>query len=217
MNFELNVILSFSIALAVLISWIRFKRLHPAYYPFIFLLWLGLINEIVSYIIIGKGLSNAVTYNIYSLIEVLLIIWQFKLWRLFNRNVRLYPIMLTLIIVMWVVEILFFGSLYSFNSYFLITSSFILVLMSIAMINQLLARVQESLLRSSIFLVCLGFVFYFTYSVLVEAFWIYGLTENQIFVTNIYTILIYVNLFTNLLYAFAVLWMPTKPKYLLQS
>jgi hypothetical protein len=51
---------------------------------------------------------------------------------------------------------------------------------------------------------------YFTYSVLVEAFWIFGINHSSVFRNNIYGILSYINLFVNLLFTLAIVWMPTR-------
>ena len=49
---KLIVVFSFSIAIAAIIGWIRFKKINPAYYPFVICIWIGLLNEILSYIVI---------------------------------------------------------------------------------------------------------------------------------------------------------------------
>ena len=216
MTFELNVIFSLSIAIAASLSWIRFGQISPAYHPFVFLINLGLINEITSMLVVRSGYSNSVNYNVYSLVEFLLITWQFKRWKLFARWKNLYVFLQVSALAFWITENFIFKNLQSFNSYFVIVSSYVIVLMSIHRINQLVHSTDE-LIRNAGFIICLCFVFYFTYAVLVEAFWVYGLSKSTVFVTRIYSILIYINLFINLAYAIAVLWIPAKPKFILPS
>ena len=216
MTFELNVIFSLSIAIAASLSWIRFGHISPAYHPFVFLINLDLINEITSMLVVRSGYSNSVNYNVYSLVEFLLITWQFKRWKLFARWKNLYVFLQVSALAFWITENFIFKNLQSFNSYFVIVSSYVIVLMSIHRINQLVHSTDE-LIRNAGFIICLCFVFYFTYAVLVEAFWVYGLSKSTVFVTRIYSILIYINLFINLAYAIAVLWIPAKPKFILPS
>ncbi|MEI9912224.1 MAG: hypothetical protein WDO71_22780 [Bacteroidota bacterium] len=104
-----------------------------------------------------------------------------------------------------------------YNSYFIIVHSIIIVLMSINLINRLLFSVSRSLGRNPVFLICMGMAVYFTYAVLVEAFWVYGLNQSPSFRLGIYEILSYINLFTNLFFGFASLWMPLKPQYIMRS
>ena len=90
MSYLIRVIFSFIIVVPVVISWVRFKKINPAYYPFIFCLWIGLINEIASYFCIKYFHNNAVNTNIYSLLESLFITWQFHRWKLFSNTKWLY-------------------------------------------------------------------------------------------------------------------------------
>lgn len=216
MTFELNAILSNSIWVGAIICWVRFKKISPAYHPFVFLLTVGAINEVTSILMIKLTNSNAVNYNLYSLAEFFLITWQFWRWNLFAKRKGLYQIILAFGLAFWITENFIIKNIHSFNSYFVICASFFIVLVSIHRINQLLYT-TDSLVKNASFIICLCFVFYFTYAVLVEAFWVYGLTESTSFVTRIYTILIYTNFIVNLVYAFAALWIPIKPKFILPS
>ena len=68
-----------------------------------------------------------------------------------------------------------------------------------------------------VFLISIGFIIYFTYEILVEAFSLYGLNNSLEFQKNVYMILTYLNLFVNLLYALAILWIPRKRVHMLLS
>jgi hypothetical protein len=213
MNYNLIVLFSFSIFIAALIGWIRFKRINPTYYPFIFCLWVGLLNEIVSFLIAQAGYQTAVNNNIYVLIESIMFAWQFKRWGIFNQHKNVFGIIITIFAITWVLENIIIWEITMINSYFRIFYSFLLVLMSVGTINNLLFRESDNLLKNPVFLICIGFIIYFTYKVLVEAFWIYGLNSSENFRMRVYDISSYINLFTNLVYALAVLWMPQKQKF----
>lgn len=217
MSYTVRLIFSFSIIIAVVISWVRFKKINPTYYPFIFCLWVGLLNEILSYIFSRLNHSNAVNSNIYVLLESFFIAWQFYTWKLFNRHQSLFIIILCLFLGVWVVENFILSRIDHFSSYFRITYSFITVLMSISVLNTLLARERKSIVTNPVFLICISFIIYYTYKVLVEAFWVYGLNSSKEFRLKVYSILLYINLFVNLIYAFAIIWMPTKQRFTLPS
>src|SRR5216110_770679 len=104
MNFTLAVIFSFSIFVAAIIGLIRFKRISPVYYPFLYCVWLGTVNEILSYILIRMGYSTAINISIYVLVESLLFTWQFKNWGLFRRSKILFPILIASLILFWSAE-----------------------------------------------------------------------------------------------------------------
>ena|ERR1051325_7676553 len=145
MSPTLKTIFSFSIVIAALISWIRLKKINPAYYPFILLIWIGLLNELISYFIIRDGHSTAFNNNIYSLLESLLILLQFERWGLFNRSKYLFVALLTSLPLFWVIETFFVKGIDQFITYFRIYYSFLVVLMSINIINEQLISERKNI------------------------------------------------------------------------
>ena len=216
MSFSLSALFSFSVGIGVFIGWVRFKKADPVFIPFLLLLTIGLLNEIISLLLMYSGRSNAFNYNLYSLAEALIITWQFRKWGLFNSRPRFYNYLQILIPIGFAAEWWFFAGNRVYYSYFIIFYSLMIVLMSIYMINQLLFSIHGNLLREPVYLICMGFSIYFTYAVLVEAFWLYGLNESQPFRIGIYNILSFINLFTNLVFSFALLWTPLKPRYIMR-
>jgi hypothetical protein len=217
MNYYLATIFSFTIVIAAIIGWIRFSKIDPAFYPFLFLVSLGTMNEITSYIVIQQRHSNAVNANIYSLLESILICWQFKNWRLFARNNNLFYFIVCMLVVLWLVENFYLSSIFDFDSYFNITYGLIICFMSMRLINQLVLVDKTNLQLNPIFLICFCFSVFYMYSALIEIFWIWGLGGSKSFRLNIYRIFSYINLFSNLTYAIAMLWIPRKRKFMVLS
>lgn len=215
MNHLTVVIFSFSILIPALIGWVRCKKIDSAYYPFLLLLWLGLANEILNYIITNEGFSNAINSNIFVLVESFLILILFKRLGLFQRAPKLFVFVALVYLVVWIAENFIVSTITNFSSYFIGLFSFITVLMSINLINIQITTIKRQLLGNGLFLLCIGFILYYTYTVLVEVFWIYGLNASKVFRQSVYRILTYVNFVTNLIYAIAVLWMPRKREYML--
>ncbi len=217
MTFTLVQILSFSIAIGAIIGLVRLKNTDQAFLPFIFFLWSGFLNEAISTIRIYYHNSSAINNNIYVLVSSLLLLWLFKNWKVFGvHSKKVFYVLFILFVLIWSWENFIYSSIRSFSSYFRIAYSFIIVLLSIQMINKFLLENSTHLLRNSVFLICLGFIIFFTYKVLIEIFWIYGLNSTSNFGIQVFRILIYVNLAVNLLYALAALWMPRKRESLLQ-
>lgn len=215
MTYELNFIFSMSIGIAAILGWVKIKKIDPAFFPY--LIWLGLsfLNEIYGNIIIGQGYSNVISYNIFSLVEAMLIGWQFKRWHLFRKQTGYYFLQF-IFLAAWLIEMIIRKGLHQFSSYFIITTSALIVLMSINMLNKVMFKEPSSLFLNPIFLICMGMIVYFTYSILIEVFWLYGLNKSKQFRINIYEILAYINLFTNLIYGMATIWIPLKPRYILR-
>lgn len=215
MSFELSAILSFSIFIAGMIAVFRFSNIGEVYHPFIYLIWIGCINETVSYFLIINHNNSILNSIIYGLCESLLLLWFYYNLGVFKRNIFLYALVF-LFVVIWFIESFLskrFGS--NFNSVFSIAYSLSVVLLGINSINKILLRERE-ILKNPAFLICIGIVIFFTYKVVVEMFWLYGLRESKMFRINVLIILLFINLLCNLIYALAILWMKKKQAFTLQ-
>jgi hypothetical protein len=215
MNHTVVEILSYSIGIAAIAGLVRFRQLDQAYYPFIILLWTGLLNEIISTVSINLFYSNAVASNIYVLLESLLALVFFEKLHLFKKRKVLYPMLAALFITCWSIENFFMTGIGHFGSYFRILYSFAIVLMSIHTTNNLILEEKGMLIRNPVFLIMIGFIAFFTYKILIEIFWVYGLNASRDFRVEVYRILTYINLSVNLIYAITLIWMPGKREYTL--
>jgi hypothetical protein len=210
MNFNLIVILSFSIAVPAIAGWVRFSTIRPAFYPFIFLLTCGLVNETTSFVVTRNGGSNAINSNIYALVEGVLITVFFQANGLFRKNRTMVYSILLYLVLLWIIDKMIVADIRRFSGYFTLGASFVYVLMSISMINRMTLVEQQSLAGNSLFVIALCFIFFFTYALLLEIFWLYGLDASRQFRLRVYRIMAYINAGVNLVYTLAVVWIPRK-------
>ena len=217
MTIHFSDISGLSIIAAISISLFRIEKISSSFYPFIFCIFLGLTNEVLSYFFLKAGMNISVNNNMYVFLESVLILWQFKNWGSFINRKHLFWFIACLFVGIWVAENFIISKINYTNSYFRVSYSFILVLLAINQINEIIVRDRKNILINPIFLICTGIVIYFTYKSLVEIFWIYGLPKSDEFRGNIYLIHDWINLFSNLIYAFAVLWMQKRQRFLLPS
>lgn len=207
---------AYSIFLAILISILRFRMIGDAYYPFIYLLWIGGTNEILSAYLLSHNYYNVYNTNIYSLLEGLLLLWFFRNTSILDRVKMLFPFLITLFVATWSIDNFFIGHFgVRFNLYFNIIYGLSVVLISINIINDILMKDRE-ILTSPKFLLCTGFVIYFTYRILVDAFLLYGQGIGDTFMSKVYEIHTWINLLCNLIYALAVLWMQRRQAFTLR-
>jgi hypothetical protein len=213
MNLGLQDISAFSLAIPILLSIFRFNMIGEAYRPFIYLLWIGGANEILSNLLINRGYYNAVNSNIYSLVESLLLLWFFRNSGAFNRAKFMYPLLFIFFTATWLVDVIVFGYLINgkfidhFNTYFSIITGLPIVLSSINVMNDVLTR-ERDIARNPSFLICVGLMIYFTYRTFIEACWL--------FYNQVYDIHSFINLLCNLIYAIAVLWMQRRQAFTLR-
>ena len=215
MNSTLIDIISYSIAIGAIIGLIRVRTINQTFLPFIILLWIGLLNEILGTILIRLIRSNAVNSNIYVLIESLVILKFFNGLGLFDNKRKVFFLVGILFITTWIADNFFISNINRFSSYFRVFYSIVIVFISIQMINRQLTEEKKGLLKNPVFLIMMSFITFFTCKILIEIFWIYGLNASKDFRVDIYRIMTYVNLITNITYALAVIWIPRKREYTL--
>lgn len=213
MSYSWFVFLGCSIFLPAIIGWVRFAKIAPAYYPFLICIWVGVVNELISMILPHLGYTTTVNNNIYVLLEALLLGWQMQRWGALGYHRLAFFIYVTGLIIVWLLEHIIFSSVHMLESWFRLLYSFALVILAIRMINNVILTERGALLRNPVFLICTGMVLYFTYKGMVEIFWIRGFGVSAVFLLNVYSVMIWINFITNIIYSFAVLWMQGKQRF----
>jgi hypothetical protein len=209
----------YSIAPAAIIGLLRYPKILKTFRPFILLMIIALITEIVTHIVIFHYRKhNAVYINIYGLIECMLWLWQFYNWNTFKKKSRVLPILVILLAGIWMTDNVIFQKLNSFSSSFAIIYSFTLVFLSINQVNRQIVEERKNLFRDAKFLICAGILIFYTDRIFVETFFLIDIAQaNLHFLSNVFAILEYVNVFVNLLFTLATIWIPTRQRFSLQS
>lgn len=204
---------TYSIGLAAIIAIVRFKKIPAKYHPFVLLVWLALLNELLSEYLIYRIRNNAVNSNIYVLFEFLLALWLFDNLGLFHKKRIYYRFCLFLMPVVWLLDCVVLHPINQFGSVYRIIYSFALVLFSIDYINYVFFSEKENILRNAGFLICLAFLLYFSFKGLLEVFYLFRLKSIKGFYRSLLVTLNIVNLVANLIFALAMLWIQKKEPY----
>ena len=205
---------SYSICLAGIIGLVRYKKIIKPYKPFFIFVWGGCVAEMISTLFVVFNKNNIAPINIYMLIESLLILYIFHSWSGAATKKNFWWLS-ALMLVLWVTDNLIIHSINNVNSFFRIGYSFVTVFLSVDQVNNMVVRERKSILRNARFIICLTFIVYYTYKATFEVFFVVKLPLSDYFYKNLFLIMVYVNLFANLLYAFASLWIPTRQKFTL--
>jgi hypothetical protein len=210
-NYIADIILNHSIILAAIIGMIRFKFISSDFYPFLFFIWAGLANDSLSLAIIANGGSNTANSNIFVLLELALVLFLFYKWN--GGKIKKYYILGGLGLAIWAADNFMLHSIWRNNSLFRVFYSFAIVFLSIDQVNKILVFERGPLLKNAMFLICITFLFYFGCKAFVESFNIFHLSLSNAFLRNLWMTLYFINFIANLLYAVAILWIPTKQKF----
>jgi len=206
----------FLLSMVVLFPWIaglvRFRNMRKMYRPFILLITIAVLTEIISRITINNfHTNNNAIINIYSLIEYVLIITQFYYWRYHSRTRRWYPYFGLFCVIIWIIENLVMGHVMKdVGTVFRVSSSFIVVILTINEINYLIINENRNLLKNSRFLICIGFLIYFLYEILLEGSIYISQQEKNSTASKIIELSMYVNVLVNIIYGIAVCLIPRR-------
>ena len=131
---------------------------------------------------------------------------------------RVFYAILSLTLLGWATENIFFGKITEFSPYFRIFYSFFIVLLSVNKINFMITHDNRNLFRNPKFLICIGFIIYFMYMIIYR--WAYQVSISSRSETHIADIIIflmaYVNALTNGIFAIAFLLIPARVKFKLE-
>src|SRR5438105_5399845 len=129
MSDDIRFILSLSIVFAVIIGIVRFRKMDPSYYPFIYNCFAAFIVEILNRIftVTGHPVAFFVVLNIYSIVDFYLFLWLFHNWGLFGRKKTVFVSMATAFIAIWAISNVFITRFITLNYYFFILYFFFFI------------------------------------------------------------------------------------------
>ena len=164
------------------------------------------MNELLSYFLWQNGWHTSVNNNICVLAEATLFLLFFRNMGLFEKQPPVFWGLFGALLILWGWENIAEGKIASVSSWFRITYSFLIVILSIAMISLLLYRNihspwitgERNIFQHPVFLICGGAIIFFTFKLVIEIFWLYGIDHSSNFRKNLYHILIYINPAVNL-------------------
>lgn len=212
MIYWISVYTSFTVCIAALIAIFRFRKIDPLYLPFVLCICIGAINEIISFAIAQNGYSNMANNNVYILLEGMLILWQFKRWRMLHQYT--FFIIAVILCGTWLYEIHSWYSLQTLHYYYRMLYAAVVVICSISFNNRLIISHQNKLIMNPGFIICTGYILYFTLKMVCDTWWLYSVKGSTEFLTVVFLTMIGSNFISNLLFTLAIIWMPRKPAYI---
>ncbi len=213
--FVLNQVSTFSILIASIIAMARYAGTVPAYRPFIFFIWVGACNDTFSMLLVFMGRNNLINSNLYVLIEYMLLLLIFHTWN-DSKKTKLYFLLLGAGCIVWIVDNVMIHSLYNINSGFRVFYAFVILFLSVQQVKKLIRLEKKALITNAMFQICMCFIFYFSCKAYIETFYILDMDFSNAFNLDRFSVLLFINLFSNLIYAIAILCIPRKQEFTIQ-
>lgn len=204
-------ILSLSILIPSVTGLVRYRYIPVSYRPVLYLLFIGLLNEVICYTFFYYT-SNAVPTNIYFLGEFLLFAMQFRRWKNILKIKLFYKTLIGSMTGVWIFENIILGKIVVFSPLFQVSYSLVLVLLAVNQLNWLIVNKKNNIVTDPIFIICITIIMYFSYKVLTEVFYYYApqsLLKNHIFVIEAY-----LNVAYNIMLAIAIVCIPRKRDFI---
>jgi len=207
-----NFLFSLTIVFPAIIGLVRYRNADTSYRPFFYYIFYSLFNELFVGLYLSRYAGkNAATINweIFNLMECLLLLTQFYYWRRFRSFKMLLPVLLAAALAGWATENFIVSDITAFNPVFLISYSFLVVLLSINTINHQVVNYNRTIARNPLFIICVGFVIFFIYTIVVFTILATNNSHNKAF-SSVFEIRVYVNALANILYAIGIYFIPRK-------
>jgi hypothetical protein len=204
-------LLSQTVLIPLIIGVVRFGKTDESYHPFLLLLLMAFTAEVISFFCkIALKSSPEITINLYSLIECMILLYQFHVWGFLRARKKAFYALAGGFGMVWIVENLVFGKIEEFTYFFSASYFLAVVLLSINQINQMIIQGTQHLLKNAKFILCLAFIIFFLYEIIYDAAYFVSYDHYVAAATKILAMFNYMNAFTNLLYGVAVLLIPKK-------
>jgi len=206
-----NFLFSLTIVFPAITGLVRYRNADTSYRPFFYYIFYSLFNELFVFCCLEQYATKKaaiINWEVFNLLECLLLLVQFYYWRRFKNYEKTFLVLLGVALLGWILENFFFSNIYAFNPVFLITYSFLVVLFSINTINHEVVNYNRNISRNPLFIICVGFVIFFTYTIVV--FTILATNSHNNAFSSIFEIRVYINALTNILYATGIYFVPRK-------
>jgi hypothetical protein len=213
MNFYTSQLFGATILFPALLGIIYFRHFLKSYRPFIYVVWLGLLNDVVGFIGAVVYRTNTAIANIYTFFDFLLIVVVFWSWSSYGNNKKYLNALMIAGALVWVGDNIIFHTIFVFNNKFRVFYSFVIVALSIWELNKVLFTERKSIWKNARFLICTGFILFYTYKAIFEIFYLVDARFSDEFYMHIFDILVVTNAITNIIYGLAILCIPTKKKF----
>jgi hypothetical protein len=205
---------SWIILIPAFIALAKSSTITKEFKPLAINIWLGVLAEVAATILRLTIKNNLYAYNIFMLLDFVILVWMFSNWGAFTRyHLLLKRGLLVFFLLLWATDNFIISSINRDNIIFRLAYSLALALVAINQLSTIYIKNNGYLVKNPYLYVCLGVIFYYSFSA-----FIYAINNSSLFEPGPalwkYTTLIYVivNAVANLLYAIALLWMPKKAK-----
>lgn len=184
----------------------RYRHVTHRFKPLCFLLLAGVFNEIISYASARWLHSNQVNGNCYTLVEFMLLSWQFV--QLDTEHRVAVRVAAVIGLLVWIADNCWLHSIYQANVLFRIISSLMIAYFSIDTATRLMLGGSADACQKTSLTLCLSFFVYHTYRSFILLFSFFAKHPYSIFSRRLWLTLGCINILIHFTYTLAIVWIP---------
>jgi hypothetical protein len=206
---------SFVVLIPLIIALVNYKYIDGAFMPLIVNLGIGVLSEIMGHIFRVRFQNNLPVFNVFMLFDFLTFCWLFHNWGAFNKIATRFKLAIIILFgIYWILDNLVLHSIRDSNIAFKIAYNIFLVLMAVNQLVNVMVT-NTSLRYNPFFYVCLGVIFYYSYSIFISLFIFSGwFIISRTLWENVWLIYVFFNVVCNLLFAISFIWIRRTRRFL---
>lgn len=210
MKFDIITLLgAATITFPFVVCLVKFKHIGSVFRPFALLIIVGFFTELLSYFLATRFGNNLPALNIFSLLESLLLFYQFHYWGfLAGKKKQVFYPLVAIMVAAWTIENFVLSDIFAGNRYYLLSYYFLIGLLAIRQINQDMAAGNSTREEVARLAICTGVLLFFTFGIIRETFIIFASRLSMEVRIKISWILTIANLISNIIYGVAALYIP---------
>lgn len=199
-----------SILIPLIAAMFRYRHLSDRFQPLWYLLLTGSVNELVSYFSSYWKHSNQVNANCYTLLEFMLLLWQFDRFGVQKKSITRLALIAG--VILWVTDNVWLHTLQQSNTLFRIVGSLIIFSFSIDTITRILLEGSGNPFQKAELALCLSFFAYHIYRSFILLFRNFAIHPYSLFSRRLWLTMAMINILIHITYTITILWIPDLTK-----
>jgi hypothetical protein len=202
-----------TLLLVVIYGMLAWSHIAVAYRPMIvFILAIFVLQIIETFFQVDQSVKTTIS-QLEPLFELVLILWQAKRWRLFDRRPKVFWLILLLAAIAWVMERIWATEMPMGVSWFSAVSSFMIILVAIEILTRTMITSPSPVFRNPIFLFSVALIFYYTFSGLLDLFILVSRYSGEGIIYKGLYFYLALGIVTNIIYLQSFKCIPQKTNY----
>jgi hypothetical protein len=207
----ITILISLISIIPTLTGILKFKRINKVHKPFIYLISIYSITEILGsiFILTNQGVLNTIMMNFFVLLDFTFLYILLKRWT--KEKINNYDYLIIIIgILIWLLDNFIINTIIKTNSLFRISYSLTICFFSINLLNNQMMRINSKFLNNPLFFASVSFIICYSYKAIYETIYFLNIDILKQISYYAFSFLLIINILTYILFTKSILCMEKK-------